>query len=82
VFAGGGTGRNGGAADDAVGELDVDFNGRIAAGIDDFAGGDGTDRGIAHVERKGAVKRTARGREAETLRTGCLWLRAGRTTFE
>jgi uncharacterized protein YqfA (UPF0365 family) len=41
VLAGGGAGRNRGAADSAAGEANVDLDGRIAAGIDDLAGGDG-----------------------------------------
>src|SRR5690606_7256842 len=40
VLAGGGARGNGGAADGAVGEDDVDFDGGIAAGVDDLAGGD------------------------------------------
>ena len=46
VFAGRGAGGNGGAAEGAGGEADVDLDGRIAAGIDDFAGGDGGDGGV------------------------------------
>ena len=46
VLAGGRAGRNGGAAEVAGGELDVDFDGGIPAGIDDFAGGDGADGGV------------------------------------
>ena len=37
VFAGGCAGRNGGAADGAACDVDVGFDGGIAAGIDDFA---------------------------------------------
>jgi len=40
VFTGAGSRGNGGAADDAGFEFDVDLNGRIAAGVDDFAGAD------------------------------------------
>ena len=48
VFAGGGTGRNGGAADGATFEVDVNFDGRIAAGIDHFAATDFNNGGIVH----------------------------------
>ena len=40
VFAGAGAARHGGAADRAAGELDIDFDGGIAAGIKDLAGAD------------------------------------------
>ena len=43
VFAGGGAGGDGGAAEGAAFEEDVDFDGGIAAGIDDFAAGDFPD---------------------------------------
>jgi hypothetical protein len=42
VLAGGGAGGHRGAAEGAAGEFHVDFDGRIAAGIDDFAGSDGS----------------------------------------
>ncbi len=46
VLARGGAGRHGGAAERAVGETDVDLDGRIAARVDDFTGGDGGDGGV------------------------------------
>ena len=45
VLAGGCAGRNGGAAHGSAGEQDVGFDGGIAAGVEDFAGGDGDDVG-------------------------------------
>ena len=43
VHAGGGAGGNGSAADGAVVEGDLDLNGRIAAGVHNFAPGDVND---------------------------------------
>jgi hypothetical protein len=48
VFAGGGTGGNSGAADGTAFEVDVDFDGRIATGVNDFAAADFNDGGIVH----------------------------------
>ena len=50
VLAGAGAGRDGRAAEGAAGELDVDLNGRVAAGVDDLAGDDVGDGG-GHRER-------------------------------
>ena len=44
VLAGGGAGGNGCAADRAVREQDLDFDGGVAAGIEDLAGVDGIDK--------------------------------------
>ena len=45
VLAGRGSGGDGGAAADVAFEDDVGFDGGIAAGVEDFAGGDGDDVG-------------------------------------
>ena len=46
--AGGGAGRNGGAADVAGLQSDFHFNGRIAAGVEDLAGPYGSDGAVVH----------------------------------
>ena len=61
VFAGGGAGGNGSAAEGAVGETDVHLDGGITAGVDDLAGADAGDGGVAHVVMK---LRSPLGREA------------------
>ncbi len=48
ISAGRGTRRHGGAAEGATSETDVDFDGRVAAGIENLAGGDIGDIGAAH----------------------------------
>jgi hypothetical protein len=46
VFAGARAARNGRATKGSAKELDIDFNGGIAPGIDDFAGSDGDNGGV------------------------------------
>ena len=41
MLPGGGSAGHGGAPDGAAGEFDVGFDGGIAAGVNDLAGGDG-----------------------------------------
>ena len=48
VGAGRGAGRDGRAAADAGGEDDIDFDGGVAAGVEDLAGFDIDDLGAAH----------------------------------
>jgi hypothetical protein len=49
VFAGGSTAGNRGTADGTAFEVDVDFDGGIAAGVDDLAAADFNDGGIIHM---------------------------------
>ena len=49
VFAGAGAARHGGPADGTAGEFDVDFDGGVAAGVENLTAADGFDDGIKHV---------------------------------
>ena len=49
MLAGGGTGRDGGPADRAAFEVDIDFDGGIAPGVDDLAAPDFNNGGIVHT---------------------------------
>ena len=53
VFAGGGARRNGGTGDGAVDQGDLDLDGRVAAGVEDLAGGDLLDDGHGFLLNQG-----------------------------
>jgi len=46
VFTGAGAGGHGRAAEVPGGEFDINFNRGVATGVDDFTGGDGSDRSV------------------------------------
>ena len=66
VFAGGGAGGNCCAADLAVGEQDFNFYGRVATGIEDFAGVDGIDKRHGYAPLGEAICR-----ESDCLESSC-----------
>ena len=70
VLTGRGAGRNRGAADGAVGEFDVDLNGRVAAGIDDFASVNSSNRGIHERVEMGLMSSDTGRRGVKRTRLG------------